>query len=125
MMEKIFAATGAFNMALCVVLGAFAAHGLKSRLSEGLMQTFHTGVQYHFYHSLGLLVVALLAARLGESSLLRWSGFLMIFGIVTFSGSLYALALSAAKGIGMVTPIGGIAFIVAWLLVGLATLKSL
>ncbi len=115
---------GSFNSALAVVLGAFGAHALKHRLDENMMQVYQTATQYHFYHALGLLVVGILALHLPASSLLRWSGLLLLAGIILFSGSLYALALSNLRWLGMITPLGGLAFILGWAIMLLALLKQ-
>ncbi len=100
---------GAALLCLDVVLGAFAAHGLKSRLTPEMMAVFETGVRYQAYHALGLL---LLAALRGPQS----AAWCFVGGIVLFSGSLYALALTGARGFGAITPLGGVLFIVGWLL---------
>lgn len=115
-MSKFFLSAGAINAALAVILGAFAAHGLKSRLSPEMLEVFQTGVQYHFYHALGLLIVGVLAIHFPESGYLRWSGWLMLAGIIIFSGSLYLLSTSGIAWLGAVTPLGGISFIAAWIL---------
>ncbi|MDX1639927.1 MAG: DUF423 domain-containing protein [Balneolaceae bacterium] len=123
-MDKLFLALGSINAGLAVLLGAFGAHGLKSRLSADLFDIFETAVQYHFYHALGLLAVGLLAIHYPESGYLRWSGWLMLAGIIIFSGSLYILSISGIRWLGAITPIGGTAFIAAWILLTLAILKS-
>jgi len=117
-------ALGAASAALAVALGAFAAHGLRSRLAPDLLAIFQTGVQYHFYHSLGLIAVGLAAFHLGLSGPLRLAGWLMLVGIILFSGSLYALALTGERMLGAVAPIGGTAFIAAWVLLALAALRA-
>jgi uncharacterized membrane protein YgdD (TMEM256/DUF423 family) len=123
-LTKIFLLVGSINAALAVGLGAFGAHGLRSRLSEDLLSTYQTGVQYHFYHALGLFAVALVASLLPESTLVKWSGWLMLAGIVLFSGSLYLLSLTGIRWLGAITPLGGVAFISAWLLLALAVFKA-
>lgn len=110
-------------MALVVMLGAFGAHGLQSRLSAEMMEIFETGVQYHVYHALGLLAVGLLAVHIPDSSYLRWAGWLMLAGIIIFSGSLYVLSISGIRWLGAITPIGGVSFIAAWILMLLAILN--
>ena len=107
-----------------VALGAFGAHALKNRLSAEMVAVWHTGVEYHIYHALGLLAVGLVATQLPESALLKWSGWLMLAGIVLFSGSLYALALSGERWLGAITPIGGIGFLAAWALFVAAAVKA-
>lgn len=123
-MFKLFASLGSINALIAVMLGAFGAHALRSRLSADMMDIFQTGVQYHFYHALGLLAVGIIAYHLPESTWLKWSGWLMLTGIVVFSGSLYVLSISGIKWLGAITPIGGTAFIAAWVLLTVAILKS-
>lgn len=96
---------------LAVALGAFGAHGLKPRLSMEELQWFETANRYHFYHTLALLSVALLK---GESPLLRNAGFAFVIGILLFSGSLYVMAVTGLKTLGMITPLGGLAFLAGW-----------
>ncbi|AIQ63280.1 membrane protein [Paenibacillus stellifer] len=115
-MQRVFAAWGALLAMLSVAIGAFGAHILKSTLSESSMAVYETGVQYHMMHALGILIVGLAAGHWGESRRLRWTGGLLIAGIVLFSGSLYALSISGIKVLGAITPIGGVCFIVGWLL---------
>jgi len=120
---KFFLAAGGLAALLAVALGAFGAHALKSRLPAGVLAVWHTGVQYHLYHALGLLAVGLVATQLPESALLKWSGGLMLAGIVLFSGSLYALAFSGLSWLGAITPVGGVAFLLAWALFVAAVVK--
>lgn len=122
-MMKVFLIIGAINAALAVGLGAFGAHGLESRLSERMLDTFKTGVQYHMYHALGLIGIALVADKLQSAGLINWAGWLMFAGIVLFSGSLYVLSLSGIKVLGAITPFGGLAFITAWILLVVAAFK--
>lgn len=113
---RLFGTIGAIGMALAVALGAFGAHGLRARVSADLLDVWHTGVQYHVYHALGLLVVAGVAHVLPAAAGVRLSGWLMLAGVLLFSGSLYVLVLTDTRWLGAVTPIGGVAFIAAWLL---------
>jgi uncharacterized membrane protein YgdD (TMEM256/DUF423 family) len=106
----------AVALAIAVALGAFGAHLLKPRLSAEALTVYQTAVQYHFWHALGLLGVGLLMTNWGAASGLQWTAWLLLAGIVLFSGSLYALALTGARGFGAVTPFGGAAFIAAWLM---------
>ena len=121
---RLFLAIGAIFALIAVGLGAFGAHGLKERLSPEMLAIWKTGVEYHVYHALGLLAVGLLAIHLPESRLLRGSGWLMTAGVLIFSGSLYALALSGVRVLGAITPIGGVAFLAAWVLFAMAVLKA-
>jgi len=123
-LTKIFLLLGSINAALAVGLGAFGAHILRGRLSESLLGTYQTGVQYHFYHALGLFAVALAASLLPEAALVKWSGWLMLVGIILFSGSLYLLSITGMRWLGAITPLGGVAFISAWLLLAAAALKQ-
>lgn len=101
-------------------MGAFGAHGLKARLSSDLLAIWHTAVQYHAWHALGLLAVGLCP----DTAWMRAAGMLLIAGIVLFSGSLYGLALGAPRGVGAVTPLGGLAFILGWLAFAIAIIGA-
>ena len=121
---KIFLLLGSLAMMFAVGLGAFGAHGLKDKLSADMLAVYRTGVDYHFYHALGLLALGMIAAHLPESDLVKWSGGLMAAGIVLFSGSLYLLALTGTRWLGAITPVGGAAWIVAWALLAAALLRT-
>jgi uncharacterized membrane protein YgdD (TMEM256/DUF423 family) len=123
-LTKIFIVLASLNAALAVGLGAFGAHSLRDKLPADLLNTYQTGVQYHFYHALGLFAVAFVASQLPSSALVKWSGWLMLIGIILFSGSLYGLTLSGIRWLGVVTPLGGVAFITAWLLLAWAVFKG-
>lgn len=124
-MQKLFLLAGSIAMAVAVMLGAFGAHGLKTKLSEEMLAIFETGVTYHFYHAIGLLVIGLAAYYLPESASLKWAGWLMLGGILIFSGSLYILSLSGLRWLGAITPIGGLCFIASWILFAIAVWKGL
>ena len=96
-----------------VGFGAFGAHGLRGRLSPDMLAVFETGVRYQMYHAFALLITALALARF-DGWLLRAAGWLFTAGIVLFSGSLYALALSGVTVLGAITPLGGLAFLAGW-----------
>ena len=121
---KIFLVLGSIGMLLAVAMGAFGAHALKKTLAPDLMAIYETAVHYHIYHALGLLAVGLLALHLPEAVLPRWAGVLMVAGLVLFSGSLYILSLSGVRWLGAITPIGGAAFLVAWLLLAIAVART-
>ena len=121
---KLFLALGGINAALVVALGAFGAHGLKARLTPDMLAVYQTGVHYHLFHALGLLVVGLVATQIPDSAYLRWSGWLMLVGIVLFSGSLYVLSISGLRWLGAITPFGGVSFIAAWVLFVVALFKA-
>ncbi len=118
-MHKRFLLSSALAALLAVALGAFAAHGLRDRLDQHMMEVFQTAVRYHFFHSLGLGLIAVLARQYPASKLLFWSGSSMLAGIAIFSGSLYLLSLTGQLWLGMVTPVGGLAFMAAWTLLAL------
>ena len=113
-MSRLFLSLGAVNAFLCVGLGAFGAHGLKQKLSADMLAVYQTGVQYHFYHALGLIAVGLILLHYPASKPVAISGWLMQVGIVLFSLSLYVLSLTGMRGLGIITPFGGVAFLSAW-----------
>ena len=118
---RIFGISGAFFGMLSVILGAFGAHGLKGLLPSQMLHIFQTGVHYQAIHSLLLLVIVLLHTKIiKKAKLLLYSGWLLIYGIIIFSGSLYALSLTGIGIFGVVTPVGGLCFIAAWFLLMLA-----
>jgi len=121
---RLFLAAGGIAALLAVALGAFGAHALKTRVPPEMLAVWHTGVEYHLFHALGVLAVGIVAMQLPESPLLKYSGWLMLAGIVLFCGSLYALALSGERWLGAVTPVGGIAFLAAWALFIAAVVKG-
>ncbi len=104
-------ALGALNALLAVALGAFGAHGLQEVLSPKALQTWHTAVDYHGFHALGLILVGILTTTTPQATRAGWW---LLAGILLFSGSLYLLALSEIKTVGMVTPLGGLCFLVGW-----------
>lgn len=120
---KVFIMLGAINALLAVALGAFGAHGLEGKLEQKYMDIWKTGVQYQMFHALGLLLVAFLAGKYPDSSLVSWSGWLLLIGIVLFSGSLYVLSLTKVSILGAITPLGGISFLIGWFLLILAAVK--
>lgn len=101
--------------AVAVMTGAFGAHALKARLTPDLLVVWQTAVQYHFWHALALGLIGMLTLHRPDSRALRTAGWLMMLGLLLFSGSLYALALTGVRGLGAVTPLGGLAFIGGWL----------
>ncbi len=111
---------GALTAMLSVIFGAFGAHLLEDRLTADALEVYDTAVQYHMFHAIGILLIALLAERLPSQKLALWAARLHLIGIVLFSGSLYALALSGVKVLGAITPIGGVTFIAGWLCMALA-----
>jgi uncharacterized membrane protein YgdD (TMEM256/DUF423 family) len=117
---KIFVLLGSLSAFLGVALGAFGAHGLKSRVTPDMLAVWQTGVQYHLVHALGLVLVGILCHLLPETSLVRSAGWFLLSGTVLFSGSLYVMVLSDIRALGMITPLGGVAFLVGWLLLAVA-----
>jgi uncharacterized membrane protein YgdD (TMEM256/DUF423 family) len=127
-MSKSFLIVAAILGGISVVLGAFAAHGLKKILPADSITTFETGVRYQFYHAFALLVVGILLERTPSQSLV-WAGYCFVAGVVLFSGSLYLLAMLKSTGTvglqkaGIITPIGGLFFVAGWLLLVIALVK--
>ena len=122
-MIKFVLFSGGFLAMLGVILGAFAAHGLKSKISADMLGVFQTGVQYQFYHALALILVGILMKQM-PSTLWVWCAGFIIAGIVLFSFSLYGLALTGNKWLGPITPLGGVCFIVGWVLMLVSIYKS-
>lgn len=122
MVWTIWIVLGAVFGALGVGVGAFGAHALKARVSPENLNIFEIGSRYHMIHALALLAVGLVAVKIDNSALMV-SGVSFALGIVLFSGSLYALAITDARWLGMVTPLGGGFFIVGWVALAVAALK--
>jgi uncharacterized membrane protein YgdD (TMEM256/DUF423 family) len=116
-------AIGAVAAGVGVALGAFGAHGLKSRVEPQMLAVFETGVRYHLYHALALLAVAWAASR-STSALPGAAGWAFLVGILLFSGSLYLLVFTGTKWLGAITPLGGLAFLVGWGLLALSALRA-
>ena len=110
-------------LAVAVALGAFGAHAFKARLAADSFAVYQTAVQYHFWHALGLLGAGILMVQWPTAQGLIWAAWLLIAGLLLFSGSLYLLALTGERWLGAVTPIGGIAFLAAWLLIAWVALN--
>jgi len=123
-MSKPILMTASILLALAVAIGAFGAHGLKAHLSTEMMQIYKTGVEYHFYHALGLLLIGILSISM-PSGLLNWSAILLTIGIIMFSGSLYVLAITGIKWLGAITPLGGLSFIAGWVLLFVTVWKKM
>lgn len=115
-MRTPFLFAGTLSALLAVGLGAFGAHGLKHLVTPEMLEIYKTGVTYQMWHALGLICIALLQQQAPlANKLLCWAGWLLIGGIILFSGSLYLLVLLDAKWLGMITPFGGLAFLAGWL----------
>jgi uncharacterized membrane protein YgdD (TMEM256/DUF423 family) len=111
---RVFFGLGALSAAVAVALGAFAAHGLRSRISPEALATFETGARYYMYHALALLAVAWAGAR-WPGAAMSAAGWFFVAGTILFSGSLYLLAVTGIRALGVITPFGGLAFILGWL----------
>src|SRR5579875_1169426 len=128
-MQKLFLTIGTLLAGLAVALGAFGAHGLKKIVDADTVSVYQNGVQYQMYHAFALIIVGILADRIANN-FINYSGYLFIAGVVCFSGSLYLIASFKAMnkvvspGIGILTPIGGLLFILGWLLLLIAILKK-
>ena len=118
-MNKALVATGAINAGLAVAAGAFGAHGLRDRIEPRALEVFETAARYQMYHALAMILCAVLA-----TSGARTAGWIFQAGIVVFSGSLYALALSDVKILGAITPLGGLAFLAGWAWLAITALRA-
>lgn len=123
LMERLFAVVGAASGFVAVAAGAFAAHALKVRLGPEMLAVFDTGARYQMFHALALLAVAWAAVR-WPGRVIAASGVCFIAGTLLFSGSLYLLALTGARGFGALTPFGGVLFLAGWLLLGWAAWRG-
>jgi len=117
-----------FLSAVCgltgVAMGAFGAHGLKAVLTADMMAVYKTAVDYQMWHALGLGLIAVFRLQSPEAKHLKWAGWLMFAGILLFSGSLYLLSILGLKWLGMITPLGGVCFLLAWACVAIFAYKS-
>jgi len=124
-MDRLFVVAGALSGFVGVAAGAFGAHALRSRVAPDLLSIWNTGAQYMLVHALALVLVGTLAARAATpSSALTAAGWCFLAGIVLFSGSLYALVLTGVRGLGAVTPVGGVAFLAGWATLAIAALGA-
>jgi uncharacterized membrane protein YgdD (TMEM256/DUF423 family) len=114
-MERVFIVCGALSAFVAVAAGAFGAHALRSRLGPELLAVFETAARYQMYHALALIAVAWATSRWSMPQL-RAAGWLFVAGTILFSGSLYLLSLTGVRGLGAVTPFGGLCFLAGWLL---------
>jgi len=121
-MSNIFIGLGAVNAFISVCMGAFAAHKLKATLSTEYLSVIHTAADYQFYHALGLILIGLIYQQ-NKARPNIISGWFMFSGILLFSGSLYLLGLSGIKWLGMITPLGGVCFLIAWVILAYAHLR--
>ena len=121
---KIFLILGSINALLAVLLGAFGAHSLKTRIDAAMLDVYQTAVQYHIYHALGLMIVGIVTFQNLPTFWLKTSGWLMFAGIILFSGSLYILSITQIRWFGAITPLGGLALILAWLCLGIGIIRQ-
>jgi uncharacterized membrane protein YgdD (TMEM256/DUF423 family) len=120
-----FLSLGALFGLLAVIIGAFGAHGIENSLSEHALARYHTGVEYQFYHVMALLILGVISSQHQTTpKLIKLSGVFFIAGILLFSGSLYLYALTGNTKFGMVTPIGGLAFILGWVFLLIYAVKN-
>lgn len=122
-LSKSILISGSLMAILAVVLGAFGAHGLKKILSAEMLLVYKTAVDYHFIHALGIILIGILHHQFPDSKLIFWAAMTLLLGIFIFSGSLYALSITEIKKLGIITPIGGLTFMIGWLLFALGIYK--
>jgi uncharacterized membrane protein YgdD (TMEM256/DUF423 family) len=122
---KAFIIIGAINAFIAVALGAFGAHGLADKLEPKYLDIWKTGVTYQMFHATGILVIGLLLSKVTSSPQFTWAGWLMLLGIILFSGSLYVLSLTKIGILGAITPLGGVCFLAAWVLIIIGAVKYL
>jgi uncharacterized membrane protein YgdD (TMEM256/DUF423 family) len=122
-MDRAFALAGALSAFIAVAAGAFGAHALRAKLAPDLLAVFETGARYQMYHALALIAVAW-ASNHWPATPVRAAGLLFIGGTVLFSGSLYLLALTGARWLGAITPLGGLLFLAGWAALGIGILKG-
>lgn len=118
--SRIFLGLGAAMLCLATAFGAYASHALASQADAVTWSAFSTAVDYHFYHGLGVLAVSVFTELNPQSRLIRIAGGLLVAGIVLFCGGIYATSLGAPQSVGVVTPLGGIAFLLGWAVLALA-----
>lgn len=122
---KVFIVIGAINAFLAVAFGAFGAHGLADKLEPKYLEIWKTGVTYQMFHATGIMIAGILLGKVAASSLFSWSGWLMLIGIILFSGSLYVLSVTKISVLGAITPLGGVSFLAAWILIIIGAVKHL
>ena len=121
---KALLLVGAINGFLAVALGAFGAHGLEGKITERQLITWEKAVDYQMFHTAAIIGTALLMMKIQATSLV-WAGWMFVIGILIFSGSLYIYSTTAIKTFAMITPIGGVSFLIGWILLGTAVVKHL
>lgn len=123
-MMRILLLIGAINGFIAVALGAFGAHGLEGKISDQAIKTWEKAVTYQMFHTGSILVTGLLLLKYQAASLV-WAGWLFTIGIILFSGSLYLYSTTGVRSLAMITPLGGVVFLIAWILLGYAVMKIL
>ncbi len=121
--SKKLLALSSFMMALAIAIGAFGAHGLKALVPPEMLKVYHTGVEYQFYNTLGLFAIGILSNLISNPKKLNIPFYFIFFGMILFSGSLYALVVFSLP-VGLITPLGGLLMIIGWIIASLAILKS-
>jgi len=121
---NVLIVTGSVFMALAVAFGAFGAHIVQEILTPDRFEVYNTGVEYHFYHALGLILLGVICLNMPINRWLIWSGYSLIAGIVIFSGSLYILTLTDTGWLGAITPIGGVAYILGWIFLAVGVISG-
>lgn len=122
-MDKLFFALGSLFAFLAVALGAFGAHSLQGTFAAGMADVYETGVRFQFYHALGLFAVAFAISRWKDAPV-SLAGWLFVVGIILFSGSLYLLSTTGIRWLGAITPLGGLAFLAGWAVLGWTVLRA-
>lgn len=121
---KLFLVLGVINGFLAVALGAFGAHGLEGKVTEKALKTWEKAVNYQMFHTMALLVTGILVAKIDSISII-WAGWLFLIGIILFSGSLYFYSTTGVRSLAMITPFGGVIFLIGWIMLGYAMVKYL
>ncbi|HLS07013.1 MAG TPA: DUF423 domain-containing protein [Bacillota bacterium] len=121
---KTFLLLGVVNGFLVVALGAFGAHGLEGKISENALKTWEKAVNYQMFHTMALLGTGLLMTTIKSSSL-TWAGWFFFIGIILFSGSLYVYSTTGIKALAMITPFGGITFLIGWIILGYTIISQI
>lgn len=124
MNSRVLIAVGSIFLALAVAFGAFGAHIVQDMLTPDRFEVYKTGVEYHFYHALGLILLGVLSANMPGNRWLDWSGYSLVAGILIFPGTLYILTLTDTGWLGAVTPLGGVAFILGWIFLAVGVMKG-
>ena len=123
-MSKIYIFIGSILAFFAVAFGAFGAHSLKPKLSNEMFAVYETAANYHMIHALALIIVGVIFHWINNSSMIQWSGLFLLLGIIFFSGSLYLLSVTGLKWLGPITPIGGLCFLIGWLLLAIAVIRN-